>query len=422
MEEWQRKLDIVVETMKNVSRQTDPQKMVAAYGETAREMLPAGRFLSVTRRGLEPPHYLIARSDLWEEQPNPWTERDKLPKLQGGLLGELVYADEARVIDHLEVDPGDPAHEYFEGMRSLVSIPIFDEGVAKNVVVRMSDEPAAYNKADLPTHVWLTNLFGRATHNLVLSQELKRVNEELDRELATVAAIQKSLLPPVLPKIPNLDLAVHYAASRHAGGDYYDFFPLPEGKWGILVADVAGHGVPAAVLMAISHAIAHLAPRPPHDPAWLVEYLSGQLYSGYTKMTGVFVTAFYGVFDPETRRLTFANAGHPPPRLKHCDDGSLQELVCERPCPPLGILPAREYLSATVTLRPNDQLVFFTDGIVEARSREGELFGTERLDEVLDICSLDAGGLVDEVIDAVRGFAAGRPLEDDITLLAARVS
>src|SRR5207253_1299364 len=103
--------------------------------------------------------------------------------------------------------------------------------------------------------VWLSNLFGRATHNLVLAEELRQAYEAVDRELVAVADIQRSLLPAKLPKIPTMDLAAHYQTSRRAGGDYYDFFPLAEGKWGIIVADVSGHGTPAAVLMAITHCI-----------------------------------------------------------------------------------------------------------------------------------------------------------------------
>ena len=97
----------------------------------------------------------------------------------------------------------------------------------------------------------MSSLFGRATHNLVLRNELKQTYDIVERELKVVADIQRSLLPQVLPKIPNLELAAYYRTSRWAGGDYYDFFPLPDGRWGILVADVSGHGTPAAVMMAI---------------------------------------------------------------------------------------------------------------------------------------------------------------------------
>ena len=139
------------------------------------------------------------------------------------------------------------------------------------MVVLFRDQPYAFDRAELPDLVWRTNLFGRATGNLVLKQELQRAYEDLDRELKIVADIQRSLLPAELPKIPSLDLATYYRPSRRAGGDYYDFFPLPDGKWGIFVGDVSGHGTPAAVLMAVTHCIAHTCPgRPCRRPESLV--------------------------------------------------------------------------------------------------------------------------------------------------------
>src|SRR5207244_2587168 len=129
----------------------------------------------------------------------------------------------------------------------------------------------------LPELVWLSNLFGRATNNLVLSEELQRAYQTLDRELKVVGQIQRSLLPARLPTIPTLDLATHYQPSQRAGGDYYDFFPLPAGKWGIFIADVSGHGTPAAVLMAVTHCIAHTHPGPPQPPAKVLDYLNRHL-------------------------------------------------------------------------------------------------------------------------------------------------
>src|SRR6202041_1782999 len=125
--------------------------------------------------------------------------------------------------------------------RSIVAIPLYDQGLSLNMVVVCRRIPNGFNRQFLPEHVWMSNLFGRATHNLVLAEELRKAYEAVDHELSTVAEIQQSLLPTSLPEIPTLDLAVHYQTSKRAGGDYYDFFPLPEGRWGFLMADVSGH-------------------------------------------------------------------------------------------------------------------------------------------------------------------------------------
>src|SRR5262249_558922 len=121
-----------------------------------------------------------------------------------------------------------------------------------------------------------------------------------------------SLLPAPLPTIPTLDLATHYQPSQRAGGDYFDFFPLPAGKWGIFIADVSGHGSPAAVLMAVTHCIAHTHPRPPQPPPKVLNYLHRHLATLYTRQNENFITAFYGVYDPSNRTLTYACAGHNP--------------------------------------------------------------------------------------------------------------
>jgi sigma-B regulation protein RsbU (phosphoserine phosphatase) len=341
--------------------------------------------------------------------------------LHGGLLGELLYSDEARIIDELHVAPDDPSAPYFSGMRSAMAIPLFDQGVAMNMVVFMRTDTGAFVHDDLPEHVWLSNLFGRATQNLVLSDELRRAYEAVDNEMQTVAEMQRSLLPVKLPDITGLDVAVHYETSRRAGGDYYDFFPLPNGRWGIFIADVTGHGTPAAVLMAITHAMAHNYPETPCPPSRLLARLNRQLAARYTNGSGKFVTAFYAIYDPKERKLTYSSAGHPPPRLKRCADGSLVTLE-GRPGLPLGIVEDFAYEEAEYALEGGDQIIFYTDGITEAFNPAGELFGTERLDDVLNKCSATASSLMDAVLDAVDTFAAGRTADDDRTLVVARVT
>ncbi len=244
----------------------------------------------------------------------------------------------------------------------------------------------------------------------------------VERELTIVADLQRSLLPKRLPAIPNLDLAAHYQTSRWAGGDYYDIFALPDGRWGLLIADVSGHGTPAAVMMAVTHSIAHTYPGDPQRPGAMLDFINHHLASRYTSEIEAFVTAFYGIFDPASRTLTYASAGHNPPRLKRCEDGSVMSLEDVGNLP-LGVDVEMSYDEATHTLRPGDQIIFYTDGITEAHGPDGRtMFGVERLDEVLENCHLTADGLIHAVLDAVEGFTAGSAAEDDRTLLVAKVS
>src|SRR5262249_31941269 len=221
----QPRLAAIGETMREMRRRTDPQEMVRAYGERIQQFLPIDRRLSLSRRGLAYPQYRITRSTTWAHEVNPWQEKDRLPLLEGGLLAHLLYGDEPQVFDDLELNPDEPAAAYLAGHRSLLAIPMYDQGEALNMVVLLRKEASAFPKDQIADLVWRSNLFGRATSNLVLKGELQRAYDALDRELKVVGDIQRSLLPAKLPQIATLDLAAHYQPAQRAGGDYYDFFP-----------------------------------------------------------------------------------------------------------------------------------------------------------------------------------------------------
>jgi len=416
---WQQRLDFVVEMMREMSSQTDPQVMVQLYGKRMRQILPGDGSISLSRRDLVRPQVRVTRSHTWDRAVNPWKSRNRVI-LDDGLLSQLIWNEGPVIIEDFCLAPGDPSAPFLEGMRSLAAIPLFDQGHALNMVVQVCKEPNGFEWDDLPERVWMGNLFGRATHNLVLSEEVKRAYESVDRELKIVADMQRSLLPRALPKIPGLELAAHYQTSKRAGGDYYDFFPLPDGQWGILIADVSGHGTPAAVIMAVTHSIAHTHTGPPTPPSSLLDFINDHLTARYTTDTGTFVTAFYGIYDPATRRLTYSCAGHNPPRVKR-RDGSLLSLDGALGLP-LGIDPDERYLDAVQTLAAGDALVLYTDGITEAhRVGSSDMFGLERLDEILNSCACRADDLVSETLRAVDEFTLGDAPSDDRTLLVAKV-
>jgi len=140
---WQHRLGQDAEVVGGMSQQDDPPSMGRTYGARVRKLMPSDRWISLSRRGLEPPWYRITRSSTWSEPVNPWKEKDKLPLFEGGLLGELIYGDEPRIIDDIAplLKPDDPAHEYLAGQRSLMAIPHYDRGVGLNMVVSMKEEP-----------------------------------------------------------------------------------------------------------------------------------------------------------------------------------------------------------------------------------------------------------------------------------------
>lgn len=418
----QKAMNEVVELMRAMSTHTDPQAMNAEYRSRVGRLINFDASISLSRRDLKAPWYRITRSTQWKEDINPWTQKDRLPLHDRGILGDLIYAEQPRIINDFQADPADPAYDLLKGYRSLFAVPHYDQGAGLNMVVSLRKNPNGFDDASAPTLVWLSNLFGRATHSLVMAKELKKAYEQIDREFRAVSEIQRSLLPTVLPDIHGLQLAVHYQTSQQAGGDYYDLFPLPDGRLGMLIADVSGHGTPAAVLMAITHTVAHSFPGLPDAPSHVLAHLNNRLTDAYSRTPGGFVTAFYGVYDPRSRELVYSGAGHNPPRVRRTGQGGgIEELAGAREMP-LGIAENVEFQQAHVRLAPGDLLMMYTDGITEARRPHGgQMFGESRLDDTLRAAPDDAGWAVSSMVEAVERFTEHSPASDDRTLVAARV-
>ena len=418
---WQQRLSQIMETMRELSTQTDPQAMVREYYERMRQVNPhIDRRLAVSRRGLTYPEYRITRYSEWDEDINPWKEPDRLPWLSGGILADLIYGNEPRIINDLVCPPDDPAAEDLSEQRSLQAIPLMDQGMSLNMSLHTRRVPNGFSYEHLPEAVWLANLFGRATNNLVLAGRLKEAYEEIDRELKAVARIQRSLLPTRLPEIPFLKLAAHYQTARRAGGDYYDFFPMADGRWGMLIADVSGHGTPAAVMMAVMHSIAHAYPGTAISPGLMLNYLNQKLCQHYVGTSGTFVTAFYAIFDPQSFRLTYSSAGHNPPRWKSTERGQIHSLENAQHYP-LGITTEFAAIEATVTLSPGDHLILYTDGIVEASNPDKELFGMDRLDCELTSSTNDPENMISSLMNTLNLFTGGAPPSDDRTVVIGQV-
>jgi sigma-B regulation protein RsbU (phosphoserine phosphatase) len=420
---WQQELDLVVEMMRDISRYTDPQQAAMRYARGIREsgFFPADHYLSLSRRGLQYPEYRITRSTTWKENIDPWRDVDKLPLLKGGLLGELIYSNESAVIEDLpsRLRRDDPAYEYLQGMELLISAPHFDDGVALNMGVSLMKQADQFPMDKVPGLVLQANLWGRGVRNLVLRKELQAAYEALDREMQVVGEIQRTLLPATLPSIMGLDVAAYYLTARRSGGDYYDFFSCPDSNHcGLCIADVSGHGTPAAVIMAITHAIAHLHPGHGAPPSELLAFVNRQLAQRYIGGSGAFVTAFYGVYDAEKRQLTYARAGHNPPRLLR--DGKMKGLD-EVGGFPLGIIEDELYPECTLQLQPGDLVFLYTDGITEAKNADGEMFGVEAMDAALCAGPPTAQAAIDRVLASLKKFSDPPAPADDQTLLAVAV-
>ena len=414
-----RRLKEYVALARELSLIHDPHEMVASYRKRSRFVVPAAQSASFSRRGMPPNKVRVTRSTRWESDINPWKQAELLPIIDRGIIPRLMLAGHAIKIDELDVPDDDPFALYAHGMRSLIAAPVFHDGEPLYMTVLMQAAPGAYTLEHLSTLVLTTNLVGRATSQLVLGEELARAYAALDREFNMVGRIQRQLLPATLPNIPDVRIAAHYETSRRAGGDYYDFFQLPDGRWGFVIADVSGHGPAAAVVMAMMHAFMRApqtaCPGVIDSVTAIVTQLNRQLYDSVS--AGQFVTAFVGIYEPDSRRLSFASAGHNPPRRLRGENPNIVPLDGDAGLP-LGITQRYEAFDNQTTIERGERILLYTDGITETFSPSGEMFGTEGLDAALRCCSQTPEGLINTINRTVTDFAEGAPPEDDRTLVA----
>ena len=248
----------------------------------------------------------------------------------------------------------------------------------------------------------------------------KAEQARLKREFEKSARVQQRLLPQPAPEVPGLDLAGHCLPARAVGGDYFDFLPLGDGRLGVVVADVAGKGMPAALVMAsVAASLRSQVHRFGDEIARLVESLNGQLCE-WTD-AGEFVTLFYGCLDVPRRRLRYVNAGHTLPLLARGADGSVTRLPDVGGLV-LGVRPDASFEVGSVDLQAGDALLAFTDGVTEAFNETEEGFGDERLEAVF---SRHASSPASDILAAVRTAAVewcgAEPQSDDLTLLVMKL-
>lgn len=245
--------------------------------------------------------------------------------------------------------------------------------------------------------------------------EVEQAERVMAAELEQAAEIQQQLLPSGAPAVPGLELAGYNAACRTVGGDYYDFLTFPDGRIGIVIADVAGKGMPAALLMASLQAKVQALAETPGSTADLVARLNRGMTT--TCPRNRFVTFFYGVLDPRTGDLTWCNAGHNPPFLVR-SNGEL--LPLDGGGPVIGILPAMCYEEQRGAMQPGDTLVLYSDGVTEACNPAGEEFENCLKALVVEKRAEPAARIVTAVHEAVGAWIAGQPPADDVTVVVAR--
>jgi serine phosphatase RsbU (regulator of sigma subunit)/predicted ester cyclase len=247
-----------------------------------------------------------------------------------------------------------------------------------------------------------------------LEQEM-RERERIEQELRVARSIQQASLPESVPELEGWQITPFYQPAREVGGDFYDFFELPEGRLGLVVGDATGKGVSAALMMASARSMLRaVAQGTEHSPGGVLGRVNDALATDIPP--NMFITCFYAILEPESGRLLYANAGHDLPYV--WQSGEAEELRARGM--PLGLMPGMSYEQKEIELDVGEGVFFYSDGLVEAHDPKGEMFGFPRL-RALIAEHAEEGSLGDFLMEELYSFVGeGWQQEDDITLLTLR--
>ncbi|MCC6321835.1 MAG: SpoIIE family protein phosphatase [Phycisphaerales bacterium] len=351
------------------------------------------------------------------------------PLSRGGLLRQAAMAGQIIAVENLRTDDriADQQRVIDEGLCSLLTTGLLDPASKPIGLIRLyTRSPRVFTEDEGE----LLKAISEHAASAVTSARLRALREQdqhMQRQVRLAASVQRRMLPRTMPSIRPFEVAAHYAPSFDLGGDFYDFLELG-GHLGVLIGDVVGKGVPAALLMSAVRASlrAHA-----QDVYHIDEVLSRVNRSlARDTLDNEFATVWYGVADPSTLRLTYCGAGHDwpllvrVPRDRPVEDRDLSRLTADGMA--LGIDESQKYPKGTAQLAPRDVLLAFTDGLHDATNFEGKRFGGTRLrNALLEVLRAEpeasASRIVDHVVAQVRQHTGLSGRSDDLTVVVLRV-
>jgi sigma-B regulation protein RsbU (phosphoserine phosphatase) len=302
----------------------------------------------------------------------------------------------------------------------MIAVPLqTNDRVIGLIYLDSSNAAKEFSKQDLSLITVMANIAAVRIENARLA-EVEQAERLRARELENAALIQRSLIPSRFPPFPertDFDLHATMVPAKEVGGDLFDFFLLDSDRLGIVLGDVSGKGVPAALFMAIARTLLRASAHHHASPGACLTDINGSLVEQNSSM--MFVTFFYGILNTRTGLLEYCNAGHNPPYI-FSPDGRVRSLS-ERCGPMLGVAEGFQYQMRSTEMRPGEGLLVFTDGVTEAGNKQGEFYEESRLEAYL------AAHAAEPVEQLVRGlnaeverFESGAARGDDVTVLALR--
>src|SRR5258706_1628169 len=407
------KLRMLLDITKKISRSLDLQEVLNLVMDTLDSLIPydaAGIFVvkcvdqSAVAEGEEP--------CVFQAEAVRWHDIDELTnlhlKLGEGLIGQVALTAEPITSPDVRKNPN-----YINARsetRSEMVAPIISNTEVIGVFDLESDELNAYSEDDLQVLALLASQVAIIIEKVMLHEQLVE-KKRLEGQLEVARQVQLELLPPSDPILPGFEISAYNFPTEEVSGDYYDWVRIFEDQIGIVIADVAGKGVPAALLMAFLRASLRAATHIGYSPHVSMAKVNYLLFESIERNQSV--TAFYGLLDATNRTLVYSNAGHNPPLLLDVD-GSARFL--EQGGLPLGMFRDTRYYEYYLTFEPGQLLVLYTDGVTEAFNSQDEEFGRDRLvQSVTDARTLSAREMITTVQRDVSTWTDGRGAHDDVT-------
>ncbi len=356
--------------------------------------------------------------------PEPMAEKPEVDH-EGGVCGYVFQSGKPLLVENAEDLPEEVSWGKGEYRTdSFLSVPLLISPlkVKEKVIglIHLADKPGdgTYDAGDLKRASAISSEAALSIYNSVLIRDLQE-NERIQKEMEIAETVQRNLLPRKAPEIPGADFAGHCVPAKKVGGDYFDFFPDAEGNVGMVVADVSGHSISSGIMMAITRGLLQSEAVRNKRPGRLLQDVNRILFNDLVS-SELFITMAYFLYQPETRRLLYANGGHNPPVLLKAGRNEPELLDAEGMA--IGFLPDVEFEEKSWELAPGDLLVAYTDGLVEAEGAAGEPFGMERLQRCIPkIRNEPAAAILQCILEAAWQHMGGEdPKEaqqDDLTLV-----
>lgn len=361
---------------------------------------------------------IINHTDLPDNQ-------DIAPVYQGKFITTLLSRTEPVVYRGTTHGIDNVFKDRFSDYIDALSLPLFMPDGVNQWLILMFTESAVIDKVDIERTLFVSTLASNYVLSVVNAHKLQEANNWIQQELESIGRMQELLLPQNLDNTPGVKVASYFSPYAFVGGDYYDVINLSDvfnlktpdndlDSWGIMIADASGHGAAAAVEIAMFDAILRTyKANVDAGPGGVLTYANDHFFTRMSR--GNFITTFVSSYIPQKQTIAYSNAGHPPPIHKSAE-GNISYLDQAHGIP-LGILHDFKWENGNHDMLPGDLVVFFTDGIIEATSPDGEMFGQDRLEKILLNNPSEPDILIKIIQKELEDHQAGEAQRDDLTLI-----